>query len=125
MQRVPADSSSIASIGYAPEHQVLELEFRQSGEVYQYFNVPAEEHTAFLAADSKGTTSTATSSPDSTVIIGFDPNRNSSAAPTIKCSLIPTWTSIEHLSHHPPSRRPHRTVTFLRSGGEPEDVQQM
>ena len=24
-------------------------------EVYQYFNVPAEEHTAFLAADSKGT----------------------------------------------------------------------
>jgi hypothetical protein len=36
---------------------VLELEFRQrqSGKVYQYFNVPAEEHTAFLAADSKGT----------------------------------------------------------------------
>jgi hypothetical protein len=55
MQRVPVDSSSIASIGYAPEQQVLELEFRQSGEVYQYFNVPAEEHTAFLAADSKGT----------------------------------------------------------------------
>jgi hypothetical protein len=55
MQRVPVNSSSIASIGYAPEQQVLELEFRQSGEVYQYFNVPAEEHTAFLAADSKGT----------------------------------------------------------------------
>jgi hypothetical protein len=55
MQRVPVDSSSITSIGYAPEQQVLELEFRQSGEVYQYFNVPAEEHTAFLAADSKGT----------------------------------------------------------------------
>jgi hypothetical protein len=55
MQRVPVDSRSIASIGYAPEQQVLELEFRQSGEVYQYFDVPAEEHTAFLAADSKGT----------------------------------------------------------------------
>ena len=55
MQRVSVDSSSIASIGYAPEQQVLELEFRQSGEVYQYFDVPAEEHTAFLAADSKGT----------------------------------------------------------------------
>ena len=27
----------------------------KSGEVYQYFDVPAEEHTAFLAADSKGT----------------------------------------------------------------------
>jgi hypothetical protein len=37
MQRVSVDSNSIASIGYAPERQVLELEFRQSGEVYQYF----------------------------------------------------------------------------------------
>ena len=55
MQRVSVDPSSIASIGYAPEQQVLKLEFRQSGEVYQYFDVPAEEHAAFLAADSKGT----------------------------------------------------------------------
>jgi hypothetical protein len=44
MQRVSVDSTSIASIGYAPEQQVLELEFGQSGEVYQYFDVPAEEH---------------------------------------------------------------------------------
>jgi KTSC domain len=55
MRRVPVDSSSVASIGYAPEQRMLELEFRQSGEVYQYFDVPAEEHAAFLAADSKGT----------------------------------------------------------------------
>jgi hypothetical protein len=55
MQRVPVDSSSIASIGYAPEQQVLELEFRESREVYQYFDVPAAEFTAFLAAGSKGT----------------------------------------------------------------------
>ena len=55
MQRVPVESSSIASIGYAPKERVLELEFRQSGEVYQYFDVPSEEYTAFLAADSKGT----------------------------------------------------------------------
>ena len=55
MQRVSVDSSSIASIGYAREQQVLELEFRQSGEVYQYFDVPADEHAAFLAAESKGT----------------------------------------------------------------------
>ncbi len=55
MQRVPVESSSIASIGYAPQERVLELEFRQSGEVYQYFDVPAEEYAAFLAADSKGT----------------------------------------------------------------------
>jgi KTSC domain len=55
MQRVPVESSSIASIGYAPQQRVLELEFRQSSEVYQYFDVPAQEYTAFLAADSKGT----------------------------------------------------------------------
>src|SRR5579863_1784852 len=55
MQRVPIESSSIASIGYAPQERVLELELRQSGEVYQYFGGPAEEYTAFLAADSKGT----------------------------------------------------------------------
>jgi hypothetical protein len=55
MQRVSVDSSSIASIGYAPQERLLELEFRQSGEVYQYFDVPAEEYSAFLAADSKGT----------------------------------------------------------------------
>jgi hypothetical protein len=55
MQRVPVESSSIASIGYAPQERVLELEFPQSGEVYQYFDVPAEEYAALLAADSKGT----------------------------------------------------------------------
>lgn len=55
MQRLPVESSSIASIGYAPQQRVLELEFRQSGEVYQYFDVPAEDHAAFLAAESKGT----------------------------------------------------------------------
>jgi hypothetical protein len=55
MQRVPVESRSIASIGYVPQERVLELEFRQSGEVYRYFDVPAEEHAAFLGAESKGT----------------------------------------------------------------------
>lgn len=55
MQRVPVESSSIASIGYASQRRVLELQFLQSGEVYQYFDVPAEEYAAFLDADSKGT----------------------------------------------------------------------
>ena len=55
MQRLPVESSSIVSIGYAPQERMLELEFRQSGEVYQYFDVPAEDHAAFLAAESKGT----------------------------------------------------------------------
>ena len=55
MQRVTVESSSIATIGYNPEQQIMELEFRQTGEVYQYFDVPPEEYGAFLQAESKGT----------------------------------------------------------------------
>ena len=55
MRRIPVESRTIVSIGYASEERVLELEFRQSGEIYQYFDVPLAEYTAFLAADSKGT----------------------------------------------------------------------
>ena len=55
MKRLPQESSSIASIGYAPQDRMLELEFRESRQVYRYFDVPAEEYVAFLAADSKGT----------------------------------------------------------------------
>ncbi len=54
MQRVPVESSSIASIRYTPEARLLEIEFRQSGEVYQCFDVPSEE-TRHLAAESRGT----------------------------------------------------------------------
>ena len=49
------DSESIASIGYAPQWRALEIEFRESGDVYRYFGVSAEEHAEFMAAPSKGT----------------------------------------------------------------------
>ena len=55
MKRIPVDSSCIASIGYDLRKHELELEFRESGEVYRYFGVPPEEHAAFMAARSKGT----------------------------------------------------------------------
>jgi KTSC domain len=55
MRRVWVNSSSIASIGYEAAMCELEIEFRESGDVYRYFNVPEEEYAAFLAADSKGT----------------------------------------------------------------------
>jgi len=77
MQRVPVESSSIASIGYAPQERVLELEFRQSGEVYLYFDVPAEEYTAFLAADSKGTYVNQQLKPRDIATSGSRPHRNS------------------------------------------------
>jgi hypothetical protein len=55
MQRIPVDSRSIATIGYDSEARVLQLEFRQTGKVYQYFDVPPEEYEGFLRAESKGT----------------------------------------------------------------------
>lgn len=33
----------------------MDIEFRQTGEVYRYFDVPSEEYSAFLNAPSKGT----------------------------------------------------------------------
>ncbi len=55
MRRVWVDSSSIASIGYEAATRELEIEFRESGDVYRYFDVPEEEYAAILAADSRGT----------------------------------------------------------------------
>lgn len=42
-------------MGYDADSLELEIEFRQTGDVYLYFNVPAEEYRDFMAADSKGT----------------------------------------------------------------------
>ncbi len=55
MRRIPVHSTSIASIGYLPTERELEIKFRASGDVYRYFDVPAEEYVAFIAAESKGT----------------------------------------------------------------------
>jgi hypothetical protein len=55
MRRNPVRSTSIASIGYLPKARELEIKFRASGDVYRYFDVPAEEYAAFMAAESKGT----------------------------------------------------------------------
>lgn len=54
MRRVAVDSSTIASIGYESRLCELDLEFRESGDVYRYFQVSAEEHREFMAAESKG-----------------------------------------------------------------------
>ena len=52
---VPVDSSVIAQIGYDSTKRELAIEFRESGKVFLYFDVPPEEHAAFMAAESKGT----------------------------------------------------------------------
>lgn len=55
MTRVKVDSTTIASIGYDPHTRELDLEFRESGEIYRYSGVSTEEHAEFMAAKSKGT----------------------------------------------------------------------
>ena len=42
-------------MGYDADSHELEIEFRQTGDVYLYFDIPAEEYRDFTAADSKGT----------------------------------------------------------------------
>jgi len=54
MKWVEVDSTSIAAIAYDRSKRELGIEFRQSGRVYFYFEVPPEEHEAFMSADSKG-----------------------------------------------------------------------
>ena len=55
MQWVPVDSTVIAQIGYDSAKRELGIEFRESGEIYIYFEVPSEEYETFMAAESKGT----------------------------------------------------------------------
>lgn len=54
MKWVAVDSTSIAFIGYDVGRCELEIAFRESGDVYRYFEVSAKEHCAFMAAESKG-----------------------------------------------------------------------
>ena len=54
MERTPVISSNIVSIGYDPEIQTLEIEFK-NGSVYQYSGVPSDEFDSFMSAYSMGT----------------------------------------------------------------------
>lgn len=54
IQRHPVESEAIASIGYSKDTGMLEIEFKDSGEVFRYLGVPEEEYRNFLAANSIG-----------------------------------------------------------------------
>lgn len=53
MERTAVESSQIVSIGYVPELETLEMEFK-GGKVYRYFEVPGAAHADLMAAESKG-----------------------------------------------------------------------
>jgi hypothetical protein len=55
IRRHPIDSSVIATIGYDPLAKLLDIEFKDDGKVYRYFDVPLSEYEAFMEAPSKGT----------------------------------------------------------------------
>jgi KTSC domain len=53
MTWLPVESKMFTSVAYDGEKQILYLRF-QSGDVYRYFEFPAEEYLAFLDAESRG-----------------------------------------------------------------------
>ena len=54
MERIKVVSSSLKSVGYDGDHQVLEVEFL-SGNVYQYLGVPQLLYEQLMVASSLGT----------------------------------------------------------------------
>jgi len=48
------ESKLLSALAYDAEHSMLYLRFRDSGDVYRYFEFPPEQYTHFLAAESRG-----------------------------------------------------------------------
>jgi hypothetical protein len=53
MEREPVQSSNLATVGYDPQTEILEIEF-QNGMIYQYFNVSPGVYDEFRTASSLG-----------------------------------------------------------------------
>ena len=54
MDRQPVTSSNLASVGYDPTAETLEVEFK-NGLIYQYYNVPQIMSDQLMQAPSIGT----------------------------------------------------------------------
>jgi hypothetical protein len=53
MNRIPVTSSSLHSVGYDDECEILEVQFG-SGSVYQYLHVPRDVYEMLMTAPSVG-----------------------------------------------------------------------
>jgi len=53
MNRTPVSSSNLASVGYDPATNTLEVEFL-NGSIYHYFNVPPSIYSGLMSASSHG-----------------------------------------------------------------------
>jgi KTSC domain len=54
MNRIPVSSSNLASVGYDPATQTLEVEFLNGG-IYNYSGVPSSVYSGLMSAVSHGT----------------------------------------------------------------------
>jgi hypothetical protein len=54
MKWLTLESKMLAAAAYDDSKQILYLRFRNTGDVYRYFDFPAAEYQAFLEAESKG-----------------------------------------------------------------------
>lgn len=54
MERQVVSSSNIASVGYEPASETLEVEFLKTGKIYEYYNVPPFMHERLMEAPSIG-----------------------------------------------------------------------
>jgi hypothetical protein len=48
------ESKMLSAAAYDDSRQILYLRFRNTGEVYRYFEFPAADYDAFLRAESRG-----------------------------------------------------------------------
>ncbi|MBO5423931.1 MAG: KTSC domain-containing protein [Lachnospiraceae bacterium] len=49
------NSTNIDSVGYNADTQILTVQFKVSGQVYEYLNVPQTLYEGLMASESKGT----------------------------------------------------------------------
>jgi len=54
MKWATLESKMLSAAAYDDSRQILYLRFRNTGEVYRYFDFTAADYQAFLAAESKG-----------------------------------------------------------------------
>jgi len=54
MDRQPINSSMIISAGYDSTSGILEIEFKNGGTIWQYFDIPEYMWNEFLSCESQG-----------------------------------------------------------------------
>jgi hypothetical protein len=54
MQRRIVESTALNSLGYDPSSRILEVEFRDSGGVWQYFGFTSAAYKKFVSSESLG-----------------------------------------------------------------------